>query len=347
VADILRFNIKIIKMMSKNLKIVFIGTPEFGAVVLERLIKNNYKPILVITALDKPVGRKQIITPPTVKLVAQRYNIPVAQPAKIRTWNIEPKILKPDLLIVTAYGQIIPKNILDIPKFGCLNIHPSLLPKYRGASPIQNTILNGDRKTGVTIILMDERMDHGPILVKRELEIPRLRQGFGGQANPKITYQKLHDELAKLGAELLIETIPNWIGGKIKPELQDGSKATYTKIIKKEDGKINWSKTAEEIERQIRAFNHWPGSFSEISNFKSQTSKPKCKIIKIIKAEIGRLKSKNKPGKIFLLENNELAVMTGQNCLILQKLQIEGRKPITAEEFIRGHKYIIGKIFDS
>jgi len=268
------------------------GTPEFGEIILEGLVKNDYKPILVITAPDKSVGRKQILTSTPVKKIAKKYNIPVVhQPEEV-------KKIKPDLIIVAAYGQILPKEILEIPKYGCLNVHPSLLPKYRGASPIQTTILNGDKETGVTIILMDEKMDHGPILGQRELEFSIFNFQFS----------KLHDKLAELGVKLLIETIPKWINGKIKPKPQDESKATYTKVLKKEDGKVDWSKSAQEIERQVRAFYPWPGAFFFIKH------KGKILRVKILKADISK-----------------------EDKLIIKKIQPEGKKPMSFEEFKRGH----------
>src|SRR4030042_1933140 len=285
-------------MENNKIRIIFIGTPEFGAIILEELVKNNYQPVLVITHPDKPVGRKQVLTPPPVKLAAQKYKIPIEQPERIKNYESGIRNLKPDLVICAAYGQIISGEILKIPRYGCLNVHPSLLPKYRGPSPIQTTILNGDEKTGVTIMLMDEKMDHGPILAKRELEIP----------NPKITYQELHDKVAEIGAKLLIKTIPDWINGKIKPQAQDEKKAAYTKIIKKEDGNIDWKKPAQEIERQIRAFNSWPGAFTFIQK------KGKKIRIKICQAELSK-----------------------DNKLIIKKLQPEGKKPMSFEEFKKGY----------
>jgi len=158
-------------MKIKTIKTVFLGTPSFGGIILKKLLESGCKPVLVVTEPDKPVGRKQTLTPPPVKLIAQKYNIPIAQPEKIVNCKLKIENLKPDLGIVAAFGQIIPNNILTIPKYGFLNVHPSLLPKYRGPSPIQNAILNGDKETGVSIILLDEKMDHGPILAQRELEI--------------------------------------------------------------------------------------------------------------------------------------------------------------------------------
>jgi methionyl-tRNA formyltransferase len=310
----------------EQLKIVFMGTPDFGAIVLEELIKNNLKPILVITEPDKPVGRKQILTPPPVKLIAQKYNIPITQPEKIKDWEI--KNLIPDIIIVAAYGQIIPKEILDLPKFGCLNVHPSLLPKYRGASPIQTAILNGDSETGVTIMLMDEKMDHGPILAKQEQII----------LNKKIDYKELHDNLAIIGSKLLVEVIPDWIDGRIKAIPQDETKAIYIKLIKKEDGKINWNNSAEEIERKIRAFSIWPGSFTFYNKNDKKLS------LKIIGADASRAKSNKQIGEIFLTNENELAINTGNGCLIVKKLQLEGKKPMLSEEFLLGNKDILGSI---
>jgi len=274
-------------MENNKMRIVFIGTPKFGAIILEKLIENKFKPVLVITAQDKPVGRKQILTPSTVKIIAQKYNIPVQNTIyKIRD-------TKPDLVVVAAFSQILPKEILTIPKYGCLNVHPSLLPKYRGPSPIQAAILNGDKKTGATIILMDEKMDHGEIVANSEFQI----------TNSKITSEELLKELANLGAKLLVETIPKWVNDKIKLKVQDESRVTYTKILKKEDGKINWQKPAEKIERQIRALNPWPGTYTIY----------KGKRLKILKAEI---------------LNNQL---------VIKEAQLEGKKPMSFEDFLRGH----------
>jgi methionyl-tRNA formyltransferase len=268
-------------------KIIFIGTPEFGAIILEELIKAKLAPILVITAPDKPVGRKQTITPPPVKLIAQKYNIPIIQKLEIKE--------KVDLIIVAAYGKIISKEILDIPKFGCLNVHPSLLPKYRGASPIQTAILNGDEKTGVTIMLMDEKMDHGPILASREYPMTNDQ------------YPKIHNDLARLGADLLIETIPKYINKEIKAKEQDHTKATFTKIIKKEDGQADWSKTPQEIERQIRAFSPWPSTFTFVKKDAKQIR------VKVLEVEIK------------------------DNKLVIKKVQPEGKNAMNYQEYLKGY----------
>ncbi|RLC39927.1 MAG: methionyl-tRNA formyltransferase [Candidatus Nealsonbacteria bacterium] len=310
-----------------KIKVIFIGTPEFGAIILEKLVKTPYKPILVITAPDKPKGRKQILTPPPVKVIAQKYSIPIEQPNKIRDCKLKIENLKPDLGIVAAYGQILPKTILDIPKYGFLNVHPSLLPRWRGSSPIQYTILNGDKKTGVTIILMNEKMDEGPIIATSNLK----------SQISNLTYEELSEKLANLGAELLIKTIPKWIAGEIKPKPQDHSKATYTKILKKEDGKIDWSKSAHEIEREIRAFYPWPGSFCSWDG----------KRMKVLKAEVLKCTKtcpKGVLGKTFLAPDDKIAVQTGKDFLVITELQLEGKKPTNSKDFLNGHPDFIGTI---
>ena len=293
----------------KKLKIIFLGTPEFGATILEGLIKNNYKPVLVITAPDKPVGRKQILTPPPIKIAAEKNKISVLQPIKVLSIKRRLVSLKPDLIICAAYGKIISKEILEIPKYGCLNVHPSLLPKYRGASPVQETILNGDKETGVTIILMDEKMDHGKIVSSSKYQVAS-----------NIYYKELEKELAELGSNLLVETISKWINGEIEAKTQDESKATYTKIIKKEDGKIDWSEPAERIEKQIRAFYPWPGSFT------FWQKNDKTFRVKFLKADV----SKNKI-------SSKLCFKCGKDYLIIKKLQPEGKKIMAAEDFLRGY----------
>lgn len=313
----------------KKIKTILIGTPEFATRIFKNfysdVCRSKFEIIAVITALDKPVGRKQELTPSPVKKWALENNLNILQPEKIGDpeWNQRIKNLNPDLIIVAAYGQIIPKEILNIPKYGALNIHPSLLPKYRGASPIQAVILNGDKETGVTIMLMDEEMDHGPIIANSLLQI----------AN-RITYEKLSEKLADLGAELLIRTLPNWITGKIKPKPQDHSKATFCKIIEKQDGKINWTKSAEEIERQIRAFHKWPIAFTFFNN----------KQFKILEAEVGNKDTDNKVGQVFLEENKNLCVQTGKGISILNQVQLEGKKPMPAKDFLNGHPEIINLI---
>ena len=316
-------------MENNEVKIIFIGTPEFGAIVLEELIKGGYPPVLVVTSPDKKVGRKQVIIPPPVKIVAEKYNIPIEQPVKVKDIVSKIKNMNPELIIVAAFGQIFPKEILEIPKYGCLNVHPSLLPKYRGPSPAQFTILDGEKESGVTIMLIDDKIDHGPIVSQRKMEVEE-----------KETAQGLHDKLALLGARLLIEIIPKWIKKEITPEDQDETKTTFTKILRREDGKIDWQKPAETLEREIRAYFPWPGSYA-LWQDRGQTIK-----IKIIKSRT--LKSpdeKHYPiGQVLIVPQNEIGVQCGKDFLVVEKLQMEGKKEMTAEDFLRGHPNFTGSI---
>jgi methionyl-tRNA formyltransferase len=316
------------------------GTPEFAENIFRKFyntLKDKIEIIAVITAQDKPVGRKQVLTPPPVKKWAQENGLPVFQPDKIRNpeWVQKIQELSPELIVLTAFGQIIPQEILDIPKYGALNIHPSLLPKYRGASPIQSVILCGETETGVCLMIMDKDMDHGPILGISKLE----------SLNPKITYAELIKKLSDLGAELLIRTLPDWIEGKIKAREQDHNQATFCKLIKREDGKIQWDKNAEEIERMIRALNPWPGTYCE---FESQKSKIKSQNdsakLKILDADTINKNTDHKVGEVFLDENRNLCVQTGNGFFILKQVQLEGKNPMTAKDFLNGHKEIIGTI---
>ena len=281
------------------MKIIFIGTSEFASLILDKIVESDLKPSLIITNPDRPAGRNQELTSPPVKLSAKKHNIKTIQPVKIQDSISEIRSLAPDLIIVISYGQTIPREILNIPKQGCLNVHPSLLPKYRGPSPIQTVILNGEKETGVTIIQMIEKIDAGPIIVNEKLKTK----------NEKLIYRELHDQLAGLGVSLLIKIIPKWIDGKIKPKPQDELKATYTKIITKKDGKIDWNTSAQEIERKVIAFNSWPGTYAFYEDKKNNREK----IIKILDAETQE-QTDDGPfgplGKVYIATNNKLAVQT-------------------------------------
>jgi methionyl-tRNA formyltransferase len=305
-----------------KLKIVFFGTSSFATPPLEALIKSGMAPFMVVTSPDKPAGRgKNIISSPVKALLGHsvsKWTPSLLQPEKLDADFIS-KIsdLKPDLGIVAAYGKIIPKELIDIFKHGILNIHPSLLPKYRGPSPIQTTILNGDKITGVTIILIDEKMDHGSILAQQS-------------ESSEPTYIELHEKLANLGAELLIKTIPNWVLGYIDQSPQNDSEATFTKLIKKLDGKIDWSEPANNVERKIRAYNPWPGTYTTIDN----------KILKIIKAEIIDNNKNTAPGNFFK-ENEFPAIACKEKALKLLRVQLEGKKEMGGDEFLRGQRSLI------
>ena len=318
------------------MKFIFFGTPEFAAIILEKLISADYVPVAVVCNPNESVGRKQILTSPPVKRLIekhlpagrQEWPIEIFQPvtkSELSAISYKLKAIKPDLIIVAAYGKILSKEILDIPVYGFINVHGSLLPYYRGASPIQTAILNGEKETGVTIMKVDEEMDHGPIISNIKIQISNID-----------TYESLSQRMAKLGAELLIKTIPNYISGKIKLIEQEHSKATYTKIIKKEDGKIDWSKSAQDIERMTRAYYPWPSAYANIKN----------KILKIIEADVSEIDNNYEIGEVFLTINNELAIKCGKDTLIVKKLQLEGGKVLMAKEFINGHKSFIGSVLE-
>ena len=314
------------------MKIVFFGTPEFGAVILKKLIEAGLKPVFAITVPDKPAGRKQLLTPPPVKVVAEQYGIPLLQTNDLtnKTYVQTIRKAKPDLIILASYGVILPKEVLELPKHGALNVHPSLLPKYRGPSPVQETILKGEEITGVTIMLIDEEIDHGSILAQREFSIFNF-QFSNGLGTP--TTSELKEKLAELGGELLIEVIPLWIQGTIKPKAQDHSKATFTKRIQKKDGKIDWTKDARFIARQIRAYHPWPGTFCLWGG----------KRIKILKGKAGEPPGKQsfRPGTVIPCKEG-FGVQTGRGVLLVERLQIEGRNEASFRDFLRGYSRFIG-----
>jgi len=329
------------------MKIIFFGTSNFAIPVLKALINNKMLPFLVITTPDKPVGRNQLLTPPPVKVFAEKHNIPVYQPERLKIENCPSvlssgsrdsgskdklKIKDANLFIIASYGKIIPKDILDMPKFGTLNVHPSLLPKYRGPSPIHAAILNGDDETGVTIILTDEEVDHGPILAIYNLQFPI----------SKLTYKDLEQKLAELGAKLLVDAIPKWISGKIDLKEQKHEKASYTKKFVKKDGYIDWNIPAEIIERKIRALNPWPGTYT----FWEKDNK-KMRLL-ITKASIPGVNGQHQvlPGKAgtVIATEDGFGVLTAKRVLNIKTLKPEGKKEMPAPDFLRGHPDIIGEI---
>ena len=301
-----------------KIRTIFMGTPEFSLPGLASLsAAPNFEIVGIFTQPDKPFGRKQILTPPPVKEFALKHNLKIFQPQKIKLEVETIKNLQPDLIVVIAYGKIIPPEILIIPKYTCINVHASLLPRYRGAACLNAPILNGDSETGVTIMQMEADLDTGPIL----------RQGIIKLTGTE-TLEIVHDKLSALGAELLVPTLNDFIAGKITPQIQDDSQASYIKTLKKEDGKIDWTKPALEIERMVRAYNPWPGTYTTNNN----------KIIKLISVEHEILKSNDhKIGESFLT-NGRLAIQCGQDSLVILRLQLEGKKIMTSEEFLRGHK---------
>lgn len=300
------------------IRLIFMGTPEFSLPGLSSLINDkSYDIVGIFTQPDKAVGRHQTLTPPPVKNLALKHNLKVFQPQKIKAEIETIKNLQPDLIVVIAYGKIIPQEILDIPKYGCINVHASLLPKYRGAACLNAPILNGDLETGITIMQMEAGLDTGPILRQAKIKLTGTE-----------TLENVHDKLSLLGAELLGSTLREFIAGEIKPQVQDESQASYIKILKKEDGRIEWNKPAQELERMVRAYNPWPGTYTG-SNQKN---------VKIISVDHEILRTNShKIGESFLNEGR-LAIQCGQDALYILKLQLEGKKIMESAEFLRGHK---------
>lgn len=342
-------------------KITFFGTPQFAVSFLRVLIDNpNFEVVAVVTQPDKPSGRQQTITPPPVKVLAQKYNLEILQPEKLKN-NEEIKNrlkeLRPDLSVIVAYGQIIPKDILEIFPLGNINVHPSLLPKYRGASPIQSAILNQEKTTGLTIMLMDEKMDHGPILAQKEITL-----------NGDETNQSLHEFLAgSIGTDFLMATIEKFTNQEIKPQTQDDAAATYCQPILKEEAKINWQDSAQKISAKIRAFYPWPVAWTmldgkrvkifspiTIKKIKNQISPRICESatnLQIVRhCECNEVKrsnpTENMTGQI-ILEDDKMAVICGNGILEISKIQLEGKKEMAAADFIRGNHDVINKTFSS
>ena len=299
------------------MNIIFMGTPEFAVPSLKALIDSKYDVVGVVCQPDRPKGRGKKMSSPPVKELAEQHSIPVLQPEKIRTdeFYVTLKGFKPDLICVTAYGRIIPPSILELPKYGCLNVHASLLPKYRGAAPINWAIINGEKTTGITTMLMDEGMDTGDILLKKEIEI--------GEDDTSV---ELSQKLSAIGAELLIETIEKGENDEITPIKQNDSEATSAPIIKKDVGKIDWSKSAEEIRNLIRGTQPWPGAFTSYNG----------KNLKFFKASV--IKQNGEPGKILTAEDGKLIIGTDSNSLDVEELQIEGGKRLKVSDFLRGNQ---------
>lgn len=314
---------------------MFIGTGDIGVPTLRALLNSEHELVGIVTQPDKPVGRDQVIEPPPIKKLitaigtvesgeghsagGQRRRIEILQPTKIKdpeaTENI--RKLAPDLIVVMAYGQILPKAVLEVPPLACLNVHASLLPRWRGAAPIQAAIAAGDRETGVTLMYMDQGLDTGDILLQRRVEI--LPNDTGGS---------VHDRLADVAPEALLESLRLVAAGNAPRIPQDNSIATYAPKLKREHGLINWSESAEVIERKIRAFNPWPGAFMKIDN----------QNLKIFSASVVNVSGQ--PGEI-LRSDKELVVGAGQRAVCLSEVQLEGKRRMTGAEFLRGHGTLV------
>jgi len=297
------------------MRIVFIGAGEIGVPTLQALLKSEYAVVAIVTQPDKPVGRAQKIEPPPIKKAMAGSKMPILQPARIKEPEAieEIRTLAPDVIVVAAYGQILPRDVLEIPKVACLNLHASLLPRWRGAAPIQAAIAAGDQETGITVMYMDEGVDTGDILLQRRIEI-----------RPDESGGSLHDRLAQIAPDALLESLGLLVKGSAPRIPQDNTLVTYAPKLKREDGKIDWSEPAEAIERKIRAFNPWPGAFMAIDG----------RNLKIFSASIVDLSGK--PGEI-LGSEKEFIIAAGERALSLDEVQLEGKRRMSATEFLRGH----------
>ena len=299
------------------MRIVFIGTGEIGVPTLEALLKSEHEIAAVVTQTDKPVGREQRIEAAPIKKALDGTTMSILQPEKIKDREVIEQIraLEPEVIVVVAYGQILPRAVLEIPRVACLNLHASLLPRWRGAAPIQAAIAAGDQETGMTVMYMDEGLDTGDMLLQRKIDI-----------RPDDTGGSLHDRLARIAPEALLESLRLLRSGNAPRILQDKSIATYAPKLTREDGRIDWSEAADVIERKIRAFNPWPGAFMKIDN----------RNLKIFSASI--VDRTGKPGEI-LEEENQLIVAAGKGALALKEVQLEGKRRMSAAEFLRGTRW--------
>ena len=305
------------------MKIMFMGTPDFAKTNLETLALRGYDVCCAVTQQDKPQGRKMVLTPPPVKEYALSKDIPVLQPITLKDGAFLKELEKynPDLIVVVAYGKILPKYILDYPKYGCINVHGSLLPKYRGSAPVQWAVINGDKETGVTTMYMNEGMDTGDILLQQKFDI--LENETSGE---------LMERMAGIGAELLVKTLENL--SDISPIKQDEKEATYAPMLKKEMGLINWKSSAGEIKNLINGLNPWPTAY-----FKTEKG-----VIKVYSAEAKSCEMNEKPGTVVSAEDT-LDIMTGDSVLKIKELQLQGKKRMNAADFLRGCKIEKGTEF--
>ena len=299
------------------MRIVFMGTPEVAAFSLERLFEAPEPVVGVVTQPDRPAGRgrKTILSP--VRRAAEIHGVPTLAPEKIRDPSFFDVLSKwaPDLIVVVAYGRILPRQILELAPHGCLNVHYSLLPKYRGAAPVPWAIIGGEEKSGVTTMRLVEKMDAGPIFLQREISVA-----------PNDTTASLQAKLAPVGAELLVETIAGLKAGNLTPQAQDESKVTYAPVLKKEDGLIDWNLPAVSIERRVRGFNPWPSAYTYLAG----------NLLKIHRARVIEMAEKAAPGEVLKADKEGLWIVTGAGALSLEEVQLENRKKMTAREFLNG-----------
>jgi methionyl-tRNA formyltransferase len=305
------------------LRIVFMGTPAFACPTLQALMDRGEEILAVVTQPDRPKGRGQQLAPPPVKELAGSAGLTVLQPVKVRAPEFIDVMreLAPDLIVVIAFGQILPKALLDIPRFGCINIHASLLPRWRGAAPINWCIITGDTETGITTMQMDVGLDTGAMLLKKSLAI-----------DPDADASSLHDRLARLGADTLTETLDLLAQGELVPEVQDDALTCYAPMLKKEDGAIDWTKDALAIKNLVRGVTPWPGAFTSWEG----------KTLKVCR--VGVAAGEGRPGEVLRADRTGLEVACGSGSLLILELQLEGRKRLPAAEFLAGCKVAAGSL---
>jgi len=310
-------------------RIAFMGSPEFAVPTLE-MLTSSYPVVGVFTQPDKPAGRGQRLTPLPVKLWALEHGLPVFQPRTLRDATAQSQLadLKPDVIVVAAFGLLLPKPVLDLPPHGCINVHASLLPQYRGAAPINAAILNGESETGITLMQMEEGLDTGPMLAQACLPI-----------RPDDTTGTLTTRLAELGAQMLSETLPRWIAGEITPQPQDHSRATLAPKLDKADGRLDWSRPAVELDRRVRACSPWPGTFTTWNG----------KLLKILAVQVAGRTPEKAEGQaeqgsagLVVREEGGIGVMTGKGILRLVEVQLEGKRAMSAADFARGQPAFVG-----
>ena len=309
-----------------KVRTVFMGTPQFAVTILESLLSSPYQVLAVYTQPDKPAGRGRQVAFPPVKRLALEHGIPVIQAQTLKSSEVLEKLasLQPELIIVAAFGYILPPAVLSLPRFACLNVHPSLLPRHRGPSPVANTILCGDELAGVTIMLMDSGMDTGPILAQGKVGISFMD-----------TTGSLSSRLADVGAKLLLEALPDWLGGKLEPQAQAESQATYSKLTTSEDAEIDWHLSAVELWRRVRAYNPWPGCYTWCQG----------KRLKIHEATPAEDMAEGEIGEVIALKDPPgVGVITGRGTLGLGQVQLEGKGKMSADDFVRGQRDFIGSI---
>lgn len=305
--------------MSDSLRVIFAGTPDFAARHLDALLAVNYNVVGVFTQPDRPAGRGKKLMPSPVKVVAQEHGLPVFQPASLRPADNQQLIadLNADIMVVVAYGLILPKAVLEMPRLGCINVHGSLLPRWRGAAPIQRSLWAGDNETGVTIMQMDVGLDTGDMLYKLACPI-----------TPDDTSASLYDKLAELGPQGLIETLQLLASGKAKPEVQDESKVTYAEKLSKEEALLDWSLSAAQLERCIRAFNPWPMSYFMMDG----------QPVKVWKASVIETAMNAAPGTILEADKQGIQIATAQGVLNIEELQPAGKKAMKAQDLLNSRK---------